>query len=95
MVFLLARFSVFQETSLDQTDGSMRVATLRVVPSFRGRLTIVKLVRLMCKTSKLICFIHSEISGTAGPVHGWFEVHEISTLSVHRQGDLKVDELVA
>ena len=68
-------------------------ATLRVVPYFRGRLTLAKLARLMYKTSKLICFIHSENSGPAGLVHGWFEVGEISTLSVHRQGDPKLAEL--
>lgn len=45
-------------------------ATLRVVLFFRGRLALAKLVGLMDKTSRLICLIHRENSGPAGPVHG-------------------------
>ena len=68
-------------------------AMQRVAPSFRGRLTLAKLARLMYKSSRLICFSYSENSGIAGAVHGWFEVGESRTLSIRRQWDPKLVEL--
>lgn len=62
---------------------------LRVARSFRGRLTLAKLARLICRTSRLICLIYSENSGTAGTQCGWFEV-EVSIHYIHRQWNPKL-----
>lgn len=57
---------------------------LRAAPSFTGRLSWAELARLICRTSRLLCLIYGEKSGTAGTRCGCFEV-KVSIRYVHRQ----------